>query len=94
MKWWFRPRTIILDKLPLAEKELAGAFAFALDEPRMRAILQIIGDLEQDAILAAHESVGNALVCANYMGGAEHCSMLRDKILELQQESFGSLDKN
>lgn len=94
---WFRPyRVIILDKPPLPDSELAGAFGYALDEIRMRALLQIIGDLEKDAVAASCENVGNASLCANYLGGAEHLSMLRDQILDLQQKGFGSLplDRN
>lgn len=88
---WFRPyRVIVLDSPPLPEKELAGAFAYALDETRMRAILQLIGDLEQEALSAAHERAGNSLLCANCLGGAEHLAMLRDQILELQRKSFGA----
>lgn len=87
---WLRPyRVIVLDAPAMPEKELAGAFAYALDEPRMRATLQLINDLERDAINAAHENVGNAPVCANYLGGAEHLGMLRDTILDFQQKTFG-----
>lgn len=88
----FAPRCIILESPRLKEEELAGQFAVPLTDKRLRAILQVIGELEQLANDGARKSVGNHGMTASCTGGAEHLSMLRDRILELQRQGFGQLD--
>jgi hypothetical protein len=90
-KNWFYPRVVVVDTPILSEDELAGAFAMPAADVRMRALLQVIWELEQAAQDKAHETVANHGMCASYTGGSEHMSMLRGRILDLQQKGFGKL---
>jgi hypothetical protein len=92
MNWPWRRKVVILDKPPLSEDELAGAFAITESDVRFRAIMQVIGSLEREATEAAQIAVASPGISASSNGGALHLSMLRDRIIELQQKGFGKLD--
>lgn len=87
----FTPRVIVLDQAPLSEAELAGAFAVALSDLKMRALLQVIGDIEREAANGAQKTVANHGICASQNGAAEAMGLLRDRILMLQAKGFGQL---
>lgn len=86
-----RTKFVLLDGPVLSEEELAGAFAIVITDKRMRALLQVIGELERDANEGAQKAVGSHGICASQNGGAEFAGLLRDRILQLQQKGFGQL---
>jgi hypothetical protein len=88
----FRPRFILLDSPKLSEAELAGAFAMPVTDKRLLAILQVIGELEEQANWGAQKSVASHGMSASCNGGAEHMGMLRDRILGLREKGFGKSD--
>lgn len=85
----FRPKFILLDEPKLSEQELAGAFAMLVTDKKLRAILQVIGEIEQEANAGAQKSVASPGISASCNGGAEHMGMLRDRILGLREKGFG-----
>lgn len=95
MNWrkWFQPRYVIVQRPEMSEAELAGALAMPEDDRKLTALLQIIGELETEAVDAAQTSVGNHGMCAGYVTATEYLDRLRQRILGLRAEGFGRLEK-
>jgi hypothetical protein len=77
----------------MSEAELAGALAMSEDDRKLTALLQIIGELETEAVDAAQTSVGNHGMCAGYITATEYMDRLRQRILVLREQGFGTLAK-
>jgi hypothetical protein len=82
------PRVIILSERLLTDKELERAFVVSEDNMLWRAVLQLIGKLEEEARATGDASVGNPPLASNYHGGAQHLAYLRDMMFQLRQQEI------
>ena len=85
---------IVVRQAPLPEAELRGAFAVPEDHPLLRAVLQLIDEMEEQSNQAARVSVANHGLSASCNGQAERLADLRAKIMGYQRAAFSGEGMN
>ncbi len=72
---------------PVEPAMMAAAFAVPEDQVQWRATLQVLDELEREAIMGAQRSLGNHGVSAGFIGGAEWLRVARDRFVALREEA-------
>ncbi len=96
MRWrsvFSNPAVAIVQQPPVEPAAMAGAFAVPEDQVQWRAMLQVLDELEREAILGAQRSLGNHGVSAGFIGGAEWLRVARDRFVNLREEAIMSAEK-
>lgn len=70
----------------LSQPELQAAFNVADTNRLWMGVLQVIDDIEREALDAAQKSVANHGICASCVGGTEFLERLRDRMI-LEREA-------
>jgi len=86
-------RTSNVEQQPVEPAAMAAAFAVPEDQVQWRAMLQVLDELEREAIMGAQRSLGNHGVSAGFIGGAEWLRVARDRFVALREAAIGMAEK-
>lgn len=83
-----RPKTVVigLPGIKLSPAELRASFNVPDTNRLWMAVLQVIDDIEGEALDAAQKSVASHGICASCVGGTEFLTRLRDRMI-LEREA-------
>lgn len=94
LKRLFKPTYVVVSSIPMDDNELAGAFALHPADKRFQAWMQVLDEVESEAVKAAQATVANPALSASCNGGAEHIAILRNRILALREKGYGKSESN